>query len=524
MGWWGRLCERGLGYQPVGRWRLCRVDAAAYRRGLLPERVPLPRAEAVRFKRGAGSERLPIARLAEFARAFLNEHPRHPAAPELRRLVAKAPLAHRIEETLREHRWDAAEPLLRELLDVDPADARARFLLGVCRLQARDLDTAQSCFDQVAGPLDTDAEYHAAIGRLREAVGRPAEARASYRRALELQPGHDGVLERLHALGEMVEVFLGTLDSPERAFLPIAEYEALIVRTWDAEPRDARFFLDRSHQHLRTGQPGLARAAAERARARLAEAAGPPAEQTEALAARCRALIALELHAEASEALDDLEADAPDSAWAASCRGHLLWSRGERDEAAATIRRALALDSNRLEDLRLYLDPRFPGRPKDLHEALSQLLNVYPQSTSIQSLMACALIPGEDRPRGLELAAAATRLGASDECLIDITGTLGRLGLDPDVWRIAEAAGGWQRFLRGDAFLRSNLAVSFAKCGREDAARALWQSVMEDENVHPALRLRARDTLRPRGGDPGHETEAKDAGPSGAGKRDAASR
>jgi len=48
--------------------------------------------------------------------------------------------------------------------------------------------------------------------------------------------------------------------------------------------------------------------------------------------------------------------------------------------------------------------------------------------------------------------------------------------------------------------------------------------VMEDENVHPALRLRARDTLRPRGGDPGHETEAKDAGPSGAGKSDAASR
>lgn len=496
MGWWGRFWERWLGYEPIGRWGLCRVDAAAYRRGSLPERVPLPRGLAHEVARHSGSDRLPIAQLADYARRFLAEHPRHPDAAALQRLVAKGPLSERIEGALRERRWREADPVLSELLAIDPDDARARFLLGVCRLQTGDTGAAQACFDRIAERMAIDADYHAAVGGLREATGRPGDARASYRRALELEPGHAGALERLHALGDMVEIFLGTLEAPERAFVPVAEYEAAVERAWDAAPRDLRFLLDRSHEHLRIGQPGLARSAAGKAVARIAAGDVSAAERLEARAALCRALIALERFAEAEVALGELEAESPDSAWAASCRGHLQWAGGHYVEAARAIRRALALDSNRIEDLRICLDPRFPDRPRDLGEALNHLLNVYPQSYAVKSIMACALVARGERQRGVELALAAARLGAGEECLLDMSGTLGKAGLDTEVCRIAEAAGGWERFLRGDAFLRSNLAASLSRCGQEEPARALWQSVIDDASVHPTLRLRARDALR----------------------------
>jgi len=495
MGWWSRFRERWLGYEPVGRWGLCRVDAAAYRRGSLPERVPLPRREARGMTRRTGSDRLPIARLAEYAREFLAEHPRHPDAAALQRLVAKGPLAERIETALRDRRWSEAIPVLGELLEIDPGDARARFLLGVCRLQSGDTPAAEACFDQVAERMEIDADYHAAVGRLREATGRPGDARACYRRALELQPGHEGALERLHALGDLVEIFLGTLDAPERAFLPVAEYEALIERIWDTAPREVRYFLDRSHQSLRIGQPGLALRAAEKAVARLAEGTAAPAERIEARAAYCRACIALVRLDEAGAALRQLEAEAPDSVWTASCRGHLQWALGDRDEAATAIRQALALDPNRVDDLRIFLDPGFPGRPRDLGETLNHLLNAYPQSYAVRSVIACAMVARGERRRGVELAIAAARLGAGEDCLLDISGTLGKAGLDADVCRLIEVAGGWERFLQSDAFLRSNLAASLARCGRPEPARALWRSVVEDESVHPALRLRAREAL-----------------------------
>jgi len=495
--WWSRLGERLLGYEPVGRWRLYRIAPADRRRGSLPERVPVPRGEALGWGASGWMERFPLVRLAEFARAFLTEHPRHPEAPALRRLVEKAPLAQQVEDALRRRQYDEAEPALRALLLIDAADARARFLLGLCRLQAGDLAAAEASFGAVAPRMEPDADFHVAMGRCHEARGRRGAARASYERALELQPGHPGALERLAALGEMVEIFLGTLDQPERAFLPTAAYEDVIARTWDESPRTARFFLDRSHHHLKVAQPGLALRAADRALAGLLE--GPvvlPAERTEALAARCRAQIALERLEDAAVTLLDLESHAPDSEWTASCRGHLLWARGERERAAESIRHALSLNANRIEDLRLLLDPGFPDRPRGLREALNHLLNTYPQSFAVKSLAACSCLIEGDRTRGVGLAREAARLGAGDDCLLDLSGTLGRMGLHNEVCRLVEIAGGWRRFLASDALLRSNVAASLGHCGAREAGRELWESVVTDASAHPQVRLRAREALR----------------------------
>jgi tetratricopeptide (TPR) repeat protein len=497
MNWRGRL-ERWLGYEPVGwSWRLYRIDEQRRRRTALPERIPVPRAEA---RRGGALERVPHERVVAHAAAFVRTHPKHPASAALRLFLSKAPIVTRVEAALRAQQWSDAERDLREVLTIDPQDARARFLIGVCRLRRGDLEGAGPCFQAAEAAMRTQADFHAAYGGYWEARGDAARAQASYREAIALEPGHAGALERLAALGEMVEIYLGTLDEPQKAYLPRAAYEDAIVRTWETSACDAAHLLARSHEHLRLGQASLALAAADRALSRMPDAgdAGDTGERIEALAARARALLALERFDEATAAAERLEDLAPDSEWTASCWGHILWFTGEREESAAHIERAIARNPNRVEDLLLYLRPEFPRVPQDAMRILKQLEKKYPQSFAVQSVMASVLMARGEWDEGAERAVKSARLGAGDTLLAELTGRLGREGLHQDVRRVAAAAGGWQSLIGASPVLRSHLAASLDHCGEADAARALWASLVEDEGAHPELRLGARRALAQR--------------------------
>lgn len=494
MNWRGRL-ERWLGYEPVGwSWRLYRVDEQRRRRTALPERVPVPRVDA---RRGGGLERIPHERVITHAGAFVRAYPKHPASASLRLFLSKAPIVTRVEAALRAQQWSDAERDLREVLAIDPHDARARFLIGVCRLRRGDLEGAGPCFEAAEAAMRTQADFHAAYGGYWEARGDAERAQASYRAALALEPGHAGALERLAAFGEIVEIYLGTLDEPQKAYLPRADYEDAIARTWETSACDALELLARSHEHLRLGQASLALKAADRALARMPDA-GDAGTRIETLAARARALLALERFDEATAAAERLEDLAPDSEWTASCWGHILWFTGEREESAAHIDRALARNPNRVEDLLLYLRPEFPRVPQDAMRTLKQLESKYPQSYAVQSVMASILMARGEWDEGVERAVKSARLGAGDGLLAELTGRLGREGLHHDVLRVAAAAGGWQSLIGASPVLRSHLAASLDHCGETDAARALWTSLLEDEAAHPELRLSARRALAPR--------------------------
>jgi tetratricopeptide (TPR) repeat protein len=496
MNWRGRL-ERWLGYEPVGwSWRLYRVEEQRRRRSALPERIPVPRGE---LPRGSGLERIPHERVILHAGAFVRAHPKHPASPSLQLFLRKAPIITRVEAALRAQQWGEAERDLREVLDIDPQDARARFLVGVCRLRRGDLEGAGPCFEAAETAMRTQADFQAAYGGYWEARGDAARAQACYREALALEPGHAGALDRLAAFGEMVEIYLGTLDEPQKAYLPRADYENAIVRTWETSGCDGVQLLARSHEHLRLGQASLALKAADRALACMTGAGGaadaPATAHIEALAARARALLALERFDEATAAAEQLEDFAPDSEWTASCWGHILWFTGEREEAAAHIERALALDPNRVEDLLLYLRPEFPRVPQDAMRTLKQLESRHPQSYAVQSVMASVLMARGEWDEGAERAVACARLGAGDTLLAELTGRLVREGLHQDVRRVAAAAGGWRSLIGANPVLRSHLALSLDQCGEADAARELWASLVEDEGAHPELRLSARRAL-----------------------------
>jgi tetratricopeptide (TPR) repeat protein len=495
MNAWRRFLERLLGYEPVGwSWALVRLDPEHQRRSALPERIPVPRREA---KRLLSVTRVPPEQVAAYAEAFVRAHPLNAESDALRAFLRKAPFAARIEASLRAEQWSDAERDLREVLEFDPADGRARFLLGLCRLRRGDLEGAGPCFEQAEPVMRADADFLATYGGYWEARGEIDRARGSYHAALAIDAGHAGALERLAALGELVEIYLGTLDSPQKAYLPIAAYEQAIEKGWDETARVARFFLARSHAHLRLGQTRLALKSADRALASVGEGEAPR-EGIEAWAARCRALLAMERYDEARLAAEKLESLAPDSEWTASCWGHLLWFTGEREEAAAHIKTALARSPDRVEDLLLFLRPEFPGRRREPLAALRHLENSHPQSFTIQSVMASVLMARGMWDEGVEHAVKAARLGAGEDLLVEMTGRLGRQGLHADVCRLAQAAGGWERFLAGDPLLRSNLATALDARGEREAARALWSSLLDDDRAHPALRLRARRSIEGR--------------------------
>src|SRR5690349_13697066 len=85
--------------------------------------------------------------------------------------------------------FPAAGQICRQILLADPRHAEALHLLGVLAYGAGQFALAE---DYIAAALqvhEQDARFHNSLGIVRQRQGRIDEAIASYRRALELQPG-----------------------------------------------------------------------------------------------------------------------------------------------------------------------------------------------------------------------------------------------------------------------------------------------------------------------------------------------
>ena len=122
-------------------------------------------------------------------------------------------LAHHQVGRLRE-----AEACYRELLSIDPRHADGLHLLGVVAQQAGRNDLAVSYIGQAIAVLSKVPDYHANLGNSLAALGRLAEAEASYRQALRLRPGFamahgnlGNVLQALERPAEAEESFRNAL-------------------------------------------------------------------------------------------------------------------------------------------------------------------------------------------------------------------------------------------------------------------------------------------------------------------------
>src|SRR5258708_145413 len=100
-------------------------------------------------------------------------------------------LAEALALAAREHqagRLDQAEPLYKRVLDAEPQNAVALYLLGTLSLQRGRAGEAVERIAEAARLQPTVPDFHATLGEAHRQFGDLAAALGSYRRALALSP------------------------------------------------------------------------------------------------------------------------------------------------------------------------------------------------------------------------------------------------------------------------------------------------------------------------------------------------
>ena len=94
---------------------------------------------------------------------------------------------------------------LRQVLVVEPDMFAARFKTGEALLGLGRVDEALANFVRAGQLRPDDIDTRLYLGRAYEQLGRALEAADTYRRVLELQPSNAVALERIAAIGTVVE-------------------------------------------------------------------------------------------------------------------------------------------------------------------------------------------------------------------------------------------------------------------------------------------------------------------------------
>ncbi len=117
-----------------------------------------------------------------------------------------------------------AEVLYRKVLQRDPDDANALHLLGVVAYQCGDVGTALRLIERALPELSELPDIHVNYGNALREAGRLAEAVASYRRALALNPDYGMAHNNLAAALNQQEEFAAGLASSQRSVALIPEF------------------------------------------------------------------------------------------------------------------------------------------------------------------------------------------------------------------------------------------------------------------------------------------------------------
>lgn len=101
---------------------------------------------------------------------------------------ALAPIEAQAQAFFNAGRMDAAQALWERVLKIDPGNARARGMLGLCAQSRGDHVAAAAHLQQAAALVPDEAEIHNALGVSLKYTGRQAEALAAFERAAALRP------------------------------------------------------------------------------------------------------------------------------------------------------------------------------------------------------------------------------------------------------------------------------------------------------------------------------------------------
>ena len=456
-------------------WRLVELEPLKAACGSLPPRIIVPQG-ASELEDGT----LNRAVAARWARTFSAAHPGDPMALELAPLMRKDPLWEQVADPLGAERWEEALPLLEQILEIDPADAAARFNRASAWRNLDRPDQAYAEFEAIRPNFDDEAVYHANVARTLEELDRGAEAVTHYERALEGLPGDAFILDRLAALGRLVLV-----EGPEGEplYVAAAEFADAVRSDLAQHADDADHLASVSATLLEQDQVDLARAAAELA---LAADAG----LTGARLFLSVALARLGQLDDALAAVDRHLADVPASAAGHVHRAHVLYALDRLEESHAAAERVLELDPNAMPAMQLLVAG--DDGPEAALGRATALADRLPRAWGPRQLAGDLSLGVGDEAAAVGHYARSIELGASDEAGRAALGALGRRGRIEELVQLADQLPG---LATRDAGLRWNVAAGYAEAGRAGEARIVFASIAHDSAAPPDIRAAAEQRM-----------------------------
>ena len=475
-------------------WVVITLEEKIARRQGVPARIPVPKAEI----EGIAEKGLPHDRVKKWVTSFLKEAPsswRSENAQLARRyeaFLSKLDTWKKGQAAFEKRDYKAAISAFRLIANIDKEDHAAKLNLAAALSNTRDFATALTHFESIRATFEGDADFHVAVGQVHLALKDSERATEDMVLALEAKPDCVAALEALKGLGILVSIYENPKDAASLVFVRADSLVDYLVSVWDAQERDAAYYLDQIAYHQSEGRHGTVLVAAERGLAKAGLTAG--LEVTTPLqAARVSALRSLDRFEESIAAAREYLGVTPASATLEVELARSLTSAGKTDEATAATDRALACDPGDLMALTLKFGV---DDPKDLEKVLTTVApltayaELHPTSAGAVRALARAKLATGSTDDAIDLFAKAVALAPEDDDLrTEYWGELRKVGRFQDVITDAESLANLAQRNWG---LRWSEAESYASLGKKMEARTLFTQLTSDSSLHVDVRKRAK--------------------------------
>lgn len=473
------------------------LDPKMARRQGMPAQVPIPKAD---FE-GLADKGLNMDQARAWAKTFMASEigqnanwrkKNNQLAAQLDAFVDKGPVWERAQKAFQERDFEKAVQQLKRIKTLDPDDHMAIYNLGSAQANTGDFAGALKSFKTVRATFEGDPDFHVTVGQVHMALKDNDAATGEMVLALEAKPDHQVALDALEKLGVLVAIYENPRDAGSLIYVRADSVKDYLVSVWDAEPRDAAYFLEQLAYHERENRFDVALAAAERAASAAGDAGSERAET-----AKITALRALGRKEEALAAAEAYVAGHPGSAPGLVELARSLGELGRIDEGRAAVDKALAIDPG---DQIALLARFWPRKTDDIAEvskclpALQEFVEAHASSAGAwRSLARAQLVVGRTA-EGIDMLAKAVELAPGDEDLRAEHWTELRKQLRyQDIIDLAEKLGdmktrNWQ--------LRWNEAEAYLGLDKRMEARALFTALNADESLHVDIRKKAKRAVR----------------------------
>jgi tetratricopeptide (TPR) repeat protein len=487
-------------------WVLIGLDEKMARKQGLPARLPVPHGE---FE-GLADKGLNVDLARKWIKDFLtNSEPGKSGVwrkqnsaliASLEGFIDKAPLWERAQRAFAENDYERAISALKRITTMDQDDHAARLNLASAQANMRDYAAALKSFKAIRPSFEGDADYHVALGHVHLAMQNRDEALNEMVLALEAQPDCQPALDVMVQLGVLAPIYENPRDAASLLYVRSDAVLEYLAGQWDAEPRDAAFFLEQLSYHEREQRHAVALAAAERAIRAAGDAAKGTADAdprptliARAELARVAALRALGRTADALAAAEAYAAKAPRSSGAQVELAKTLSEMGDAAAASAAVARGLELDPGDLTALALRFLPKDMNDIEKVHGALPELRAFVAahegSAGALRTLARAELAVGLAEDALAHFAKAVSLSPADDELRAEHWGELGKEQRYEEI--LADAAKITDMAKR-DWKLRWNEAEAYLNVDKKLEARACFSAINFDESLHVDIRKRAK--------------------------------